>query len=215
MRVLSLYEPPLLCYNLPMKLIIASNNAHKMREIQEILGLEFPDMSTLKQAGLNIDVVEDGETFAANAIKKAEEVLKASGYPAALADDSGLIVDALNGAPGVYSARYAGEGHNDADNNAKLMRDMVGVPTEQRTCRFASAVALAREGKETICVMGYAEGILLTEARGSNGFGYDPYFFYPPLQKSFAELSAEEKNTVSHRKHALEALLVQLRREKA
>jgi len=197
-----------------MKLIIASNNAHKMREINEILGAEFPDMVTLKQAGLDIDVVEDGDTFQANAVKKAEEVRIASGFPAALADDSGLIVDALGGAPGVYSARYAGEGHNDADNNAKLMRDMEGVPTEQRTCRFASAVALAREGKETICVMGYAEGILLTEARGSNGFGYDPYFFYPPLGKSFAQLSAEEKNTVSHRKHALEALLAILRQEK-
>ena len=197
-----------------MKLIIASNNAHKMREINEILGAEFPDMVTLKQAGLTIDVVEDGDTFQANAIKKAEEVRIASGYQAALADDSGLIVDALGGAPGVYSARYAGEGHNDADNNAKLMRDMEGIPTEQRTCRFASAVALAREGKETICVMGYAEGILLTEARGSNGFGYDPYFFYPPLNKSFAQLSAEEKNTVSHRKHALEALLTILRQEK-
>jgi len=204
-----------LCYNLPMKLILATNNAHKMREIFEILGAEFPDMVTLKQAGLEIDVEEDGSTFAENAIKKAEEVLKFSGYPAALADDSGLIVDELGGAPGVYSARYAGEGHNDADNNAKLMRDMAGVPTERRTCRFASAVALAREGKETICVMGYAEGVLLTEARGSNGFGYDPYFFYPPFGKSFAELSAEEKNAVSHRKHALEALLEVLRREKA
>ena len=204
-----------LCYNLPMKLILATNNAHKMREIFEILGAEFPDMVTLKQAGLEIDVEEDGSTFAENAIKKAEEVLKFSGYPAALADDSGLIVDELGGAPGVYSARYAGEGHNDADNNAKLMRDMAGVPTERRTCRFASAVALAREGKETICVMGYAEGILLTEARGHNGFGYDPYFFYPPFGKSFAELSAEEKNAVSHRKHALEALLEVLRQEKA
>ena len=203
-----------LCYNLPMKLIIASNNAHKMREISEILGTVFPDMVTLKQAGLDIDVVEDGDTFAANAIKKAEEVRLASGFPAALADDSGLIVDALGGAPGVYSARYAGEGHDDAANNAKLMRDMADVPTEQRTCRFASAVALAREGKETICVMGYAEGILLTEARGSNGFGYDPYFFFPPMGKSFAELSAEEKNAVSHRKHALEALLDVLRQEK-
>ena len=203
----------LVCYNLPMKLIIASNNAHKMREIREILGEDFPEMVTLQQAGLNIDVVEDGDTFEANAIKKAEEVLRVSGYPAALADDSGLIVDALNGAPGVYSARYAGEGHNDADNNAKLMRDMEGVLREQRTCRFASAVALARQGKETICVMGYAEGILLTEAHGTNGFGYDPYFYYPPFEKSFAELSAEEKNSVSHRKHALEALLKRLRQE--
>ena len=198
-----------------MKLILATNNAHKMREIFEILGAEFPDMVTLKQAGLEIDVEEDGSTFAENAIKKAEEVLKFSGYPAALADDSGLIVDELGGAPGVYSARYAGEGHNDADNNAKLMRDMANVPTERRTCRFASAVALARKGKETICVMGYAEGILLTEARGQNGFGYDPYFFYPPFGKSFAELSAEEKNAVSHRKHALEALLEVLRQERA
>ena len=209
-----LYAGGNLCYNLPMKLIIASNNAHKMREISEILGAEFPDMVTLKQAGLDIDVVEDGDTFQANAIKKAEEVLKASSFPAALADDSGIIVDALNGAPGVYSARYAGEGHNDADNNAKLMNDMTCVPYEQRTCRFASAVALAREGKETICVMGFAEGMLLSEARGENGFGYDPYFFYPPLGKSFAQLSAEEKNSVSHRKHALEALLDVLRQEK-
>ena len=213
--LLFLYATANLCYNLPMKLILATNNAHKMREIFEILGAEFPDMVTLKQAGLEIDVEEDGSTFAENAIKKAEEVLKFSGYPAALADDSGLIVDELGGAPGVYSARYAGEGHNDADNNAKLMRDMAGVPTERRSCRFASAVALARQGKETICVMGYAEGILLTEARGSNGFGYDPYFFYPPFGKSFAELSAEEKNAVSHRKHALEALLEVLRQEKA
>jgi len=209
-----LYAGGNLCYNLPMKLIIASNNSHKMREINEILGAEFPDMVTLKQAGLDIDVVEDGDTFQANAIKKAEEVQKVSGFPAALADDSGLIVDALGGAPGVFSARYAGEGHNDADNNAKLMNDMMCVPYEQRTCRFASAVALAREGKETICVMGFAEGVLLSEARGENGFGYDPYFFYPPLGKSFAQLSAEEKNAVSHRKHALEALLDVLRQEK-
>ena len=196
-----------------MKLILATNNAHKMREIFEILGSDFPDMQTLQQAGLEIDVVEDGDTFQANAIKKAEEVQKASGFPAALADDSGLIVDALDGAPGVFSARYAGEGHNDAENNAKLMRDMAGVPREKRTCRFASAVALARQGRETICVLGTVEGILLNEARGSNGFGYDPYFYYPPFERSFAELSAEEKNAVSHRKRALEALQEILRRE--
>ena len=210
-----LYEGVILCYNLRMKLILATNNAHKMREIFEILGSEYPDMMTLKQAGLDIDVVEDGDTFQANAIKKAEEVLKASGFPAALADDSGIIVDALNGAPGVYSARYAGEGHDDAANNAKLMQDMAGVPWGLRTCRFASAVVLAREGRETICVLGTAEGFLLTEPRGTNGFGYDPYFYYPPFDKSFAELSAEEKNAVSHRKHALEALQEVLRREKA
>lgn len=210
-----LYDVRFLCYNLRMKLILATNNAHKAREIFEILGSVFPQMETLKQAGLDIDVLEDGDTFQANAIKKAEEVLKASGFPAALADDSGLVVDALGGAPGVYSARYTGEGHNDADNNAKLMRDMADFPWEQRACRFASAVALARQGKETICVLGTVEGVLLTEPRGTNGFGYDPYFYYPPFQKSFAELSAEEKNTVSHRKRALEALQELLRRERA
>ncbi|MEN6419184.1 MAG: RdgB/HAM1 family non-canonical purine NTP pyrophosphatase [Clostridiaceae bacterium] len=196
-----------------MKLLLATNNAHKMREIFEILGNDFPDMLTLSQAGLSIDVVEDGETFEANAVKKAEEVLLESGYDAALADDSGLMVDYLGGAPGVYSARYAGEGHNDADNNAKLMADMQGVPTERRACHFVSAVALARKGKETLCVRGTVDGILLTEARGQNGFGYDPYFFYPPLNRAFAELTAEEKNSVSHRKRALEALLKKLHQE--
>jgi XTP/dITP diphosphohydrolase len=208
-----LYEALKSCYNSGMKLILATNNAHKMREIFEILGSDFPDMQTMKQAGLDIDVVEDGDTFEANAIKKAEEVLKRSGFPAALADDSGLIVDALDGAPGVYSARYAGEGHDDAENNKKLMADMAGVPREQRTCRFASAGALARAGKPTICVMGTVEGILLTESRGSNGFGYDPYFYYPPFERSFAELSAEEKNSVSHRKRALEKLKAKLKEE--
>jgi len=123
------------------------------------------------------------------------------------------MVDYLGGAPGVYSARYAGEGHNDADNNAKLMADMEGVPTEQRACHFVSAVALARKGKETICVRGTVDGVLLTEAHGQNGFGYDPYFFYPPLNRAFAELSAEEKNSVSHRKRALEALKRELKKE--
>ena len=135
-----------LCYNLPMKLIIASNNAHKMREISEILGAEFPDMVTLKQAGLEIDVVEDGDTFAANAIKKAEEVRLASGFPAALADDSGLIVDALGGAPGVFSARYAGEGHDDAANNAKLMRDMAVLRSVVLGLQGACHAALERVG---------------------------------------------------------------------
>lgn len=190
-----------------MKLIIASNNAHKVVEIRQILKDYFTDICTLREAGIDIDVVEDGATFTENAIKKAEEVLSAAaGFDAALADDSGLMVDALNGAPGVYSARYAGEGHDDAANNAKLMADMAGVPDGQRTCRFVSAVALARRNLPTLTATGSCEGTLLREPRGQNGFGYDPYFFYEPSQKSFAELSAEEKNAVSHRKRSLEAL---------
>ena len=189
-----------------MKLLLATNNAHKVREIREILGEDFPEMVTLREAGLDVDVVEDGLTFCENAVKKAEEVLRISGCEAALADDSGLIVDALGGAPGVFSARYAGEGHDDAANNEKLAADMAGVPWERRACRFASAIALARTGKETLCVLRTVEGKLLTAPRGSNGFGYDPYFFYEPFGRSFAELTAEEKNSVSHRKRALEAL---------
>lgn len=190
-----------------MKLIIASNNAHKVREIRQILGDCFPHMATLAEAGLDIDVLEDGLTFADNAKKKAEEVLaQASGYDAALADDSGLMVDALGGAPGVYSARYAGEQHCDADNNAKLMRDMEAVPNEQRTCRFVSSVALARRGRETLIETGTCEGRLLRAPQGENGFGYDPYFLYEPANRSFAELSADEKNAVSHRRNALNKL---------
>ncbi len=193
-----------------MKLILATNNAHKVAEIREILGSDFPEMFTLKEAGLAIDVVEDGDTFEQNAIKKAEEVLAASGFPAALADDSGLIVDALHGAPGVHSARYAGDGHDDMANNEKLMKDMADVPDEKRTCRFASSIALARQGQPTLVVTGFCEGKLLHAPQGSNGFGYDPYFLYEPLGRSFAELSAEEKNQVSHRRRALELLKAQL-----
>lgn len=199
-----------------MRLIIASNNAHKVREIRQIVGRYFSDMSTLREAGLEIDVLEDGEIFQENAVKKAEEVLAAApGFDAALADDSGLMVDALGGAPGVHSARYAGEGHNDAENNRKLMADMRDVPDGQRSCRFASAIALARRGKATLTVIGYAEGTLLREARGQNGFGYDPYFLYPPLGKTFAELSAEEKNAVSHRSRSLALLEQALEAERA
>ncbi|MCR5073646.1 MAG: XTP/dITP diphosphatase [Clostridiales bacterium] len=199
-----------------MRLIIASNNSHKVREIRQILGQYFSEMSTLKEAGIDIDVVEDGTTFQENALKKAKEVLAAAdGFDAALADDSGLMVDALNGAPGIYSARYAGEGHNDQENNAKLLKDMENVPDVKRTCRFASSIALVRRGKEPIIVIGYAEGVLLRERHGENGFGYDPLFFYPPLQKTFAELSADEKNAVSHRSRSLALLREALEREQA
>ena len=198
-----------------MKLLIASNNAHKVREIKEILAGHFDEMVTMREAGLDIDVVEDGLTFRDNAVKKAAEILEKSGFDATLADDTGLCVDALGGAPGVYSARYAGEGHNTAANNALLMENMKDVPDEQRTCRFACCVALARKGMPVLVAEGKAEGILLRAPAGENGFGYDPYFFYPPLGKSFAELTSEEKNSVSHRRAALDALRRALDEENA
>ncbi len=198
-----------------MKLLIASNNAHKVREIEEILAGYFDEMVTMREAGLDIDVVEDGATFRENAVKKATEILEKSGFDAALADDTGLCVDALDGAPGVYSARYAGEGHDTLANNALLMENMKDVPDEQRTCRFSCCVALARKGQPVLVAEGKAEGMLLRAPAGENGFGYDPYFFYPPLGKTFAELTAQEKNSVSHRRAALDALRKALDAENA
>lgn len=197
-----------------MKLIIATNNAHKAQEIRQILADSFSALDTLREAGLAIEVVEDGATFAENAVKKAEQVLAAApGYDAALSDDSGLAVDALGGAPGVYSARYAGPQHDDADNNRKLMADMAGVPDGQRGCRFVCAVALARRGRPTVTAEGACEGVLLRAPRGENGFGYDPYFYYPPAGRTFAELTGEAKNAVSHRRRALESLRTLLAQE--
>ena len=149
-----------------MRLIIASNNAHKVREIKEILGDYFSEILSLKEAGIAIDVEEDGETFEQNALKKAQEVLKIADADAALSDDSGLMVDALDGAPGVFSARFAGEGHDDAANNAKLMDMMRLVPEEKRTARFVSAVALARRGKEPMVAAARWRAAYFTLRRG-------------------------------------------------
>lgn len=197
-----------------MKLIIASNNAHKIAEIKAILGSHYEEILSLREAGIEADVVEDADTFEGNALKKASEIFDMVQADAVLSDDSGLEVDALNGAPGVYSARYAGAGHDDRANNEKILANMKDVPEDKRTCRFVSAVALVREGKKPIVVRGTVEGRLLHAPQGDNGFGYDPLFFYEPLNKSFAELTSEEKNSVSHRKRAIEALGAELEREK-
>lgn len=197
-----------------MKLIIASNNAHKVTEIKAILGDYYEQILSLRDAGIEIDVEEDADTFEGNALKKASEIFDAVDADAVLSDDSGLEVDALGGAPGVYSARYAGEGHDDAANNAKILENMKDVADEKRSCRFVSAVALVRKDKQPIVVRGTVEGMLLHAPQGENGFGYDPLFFYEPFNKSFAELTADEKNTVSHRKNALEALRAVLEQEK-
>lgn len=159
----------------------------------------------MREAGVELEVEEDGTTFQENALKKAQETLAfvQDRFDAVLADDSGLCVDALDGAPGVYSARFSGEAHNDAANNARLISLLKDVPDEKRTARFCCCVALARKNHEPIVVLGEVNGTILHESRGENGFGYDPYFFYAPLNKSFAELTAVEKNSVSHRKRAL------------
>lgn len=197
-----------------MKLIIASNNAHKVSEIKAILGCFYDEILSLREAGIDMDVVEDADTFEGNALKKAREVFAVADADAVLSDDSGLMVDALGGAPGVYSARYAGEGHDDAANNAKLLDALKDVPGEKRTARFRTSVALIRRGMPAVTADGSVEGVILRSPQGENGFGYDPLFYYEPLKKSFAQLTPEEKNSVSHRKRALESLCDKLRAEK-
>lgn len=197
-----------------MKLIIASNNAHKVSEIKAILGCFYDEILSLREAGIDIDVVEDEDTFEGNALKKAREVFAVADADAVLSDDSGLMVDALGGAPGVYSARYAGEGHDDAANNAKLLDALKDVPGEKRTARFRTSVALIRRGMPAVTADGSVEGVILRSPQGENGFGYDPLFYYEPLKKSFAQLTPEEKNSVSHRRRALESLCDKLRAEK-
>lgn len=197
-----------------MKLIIASNNAHKVSEIKAILGCFYDEILSLREAGIDMDVVEDANTFEGNALKKAREVFAVADADAVLSDDSGLMVDALGGAPGVYSARYAGEGHDDAANNAKLLDALKDVPGEKRTARFRTSVALIRKGMPAVTANGSVEGRILRSSQGENGFGYDPLFYYEPLKKSFAQLTPEEKNSVSHRRRALESLCDKLRAEK-
>ena len=185
-----------------MEFILASKNAHKAKEMQAILG-EGYRLITQTEAGYgDLDIIEDGETFEENAIKKALSIMNASGK-AAIADDSGLCVDALSGRPGVYTARFAGEGATDDQNIEKLLKEMDGVEVEKRTARFVCAIAVAFVGQEPKVYRGECEGYILTKKQGDNGFGYDPIFFVPKYNKSMAELDGEIKNSISHRFCAL------------
>lgn len=184
-------------------LVVASGNEHKLRELQTIFG-DYYTVVSMKTAGFTGEIDETADTFAGNAAIKAEAVCEATGLPT-LADDSGLTVDVLDGEPGVLSARYAGVHGDDAANNALLLRRMNGKTV--RTAAFVSAIALKLPGRETLVAEGVCPGVLLEEERGSGGFGYDPLFLYEPLGKTFAEMSEEEKNQVSHRARACEKML--------
>ncbi|MDD3411324.1 MAG: ribonuclease PH [Eubacteriales bacterium] len=189
----------------PTRLVVATGNAHKLRELKQMLG-SVCDLVSMRDAGFEGDIEENGRTFRENAIIKAEAVMKETGLPA-LADDSGLSVDALDGAPGVYSARYAGDHGDDAANRELLLKNMEGKT--ERGAKFVCAIALAMPGEQTRVVEGECPGTLLETERGSDGFGYDPLFLYQ-TGKSFAEMSGEEKNAVSHRAVAVEKLRVLL-----
>lgn len=187
------------------RLIIASNNAHKIDEIKNILQDLHFEILSLKDAGIDIDIEENGSTFEENSYIKAKAIHELTSA-AVLADDSGLMVDALNGAPGVYSARFAGEHGNDKKNNEKLLELLKDTPDEKRGARFVSAIIMLTPDGDKIIGNGYVEGRIGYVERGSNGFGYDPLFIVPDMNKTFAELTPEEKNSISHRKRALEDL---------
>lgn len=185
----------------PRRVVVASGNAHKLKELGDIFG-GMVELISMKDAGFEGDIEENGTTFEENAVIKAEAVSRATGLPA-LADDSGLSVDALGGAPGVYSARYAGDHGNDQANNDLLLQNMRGVTN--RACRFVCAMALALPGESTRVVRGECPGELLEQRAGGGGFGYDPLFRYH-TGKTFAEMTEKEKNAVSHRAVAAEKM---------
>lgn len=184
------------------RLVVASGNAHKLREIAEIF-TQFEVVSQ-KQMGFDEDVEETGMTFAENALIKARAACKALGYMV-LADDSGLCVDALNGAPGVFSARYCGHHGSDAENRKILLKNMQGIT--DRKAHFTSAIALVYPDGKELLAEGSTYGVILEKEDGEGGFGYDPLFFSDDLQKSFGKATAEEKNAVSHRFRALQNML--------
>lgn len=184
------------------RIIFATGNQHKMAEIRQILGDLPVEILSMKEAGISVDIVEDGTTFEENALIKAQAVA-ACCDDIVLADDSGLEIDYLNKEPGIYSARYAGEDTSYEIKNQMLLDRLRGVPREKRTARFVCAIAAAVPGQEPIVVRGTIEGYIGDRPAGENGFGYDPIFYVPNLDCSTAELSPEEKNARSHRGNAL------------
>ena len=193
------------------KLIVASNNKNKLKEFSAILGSRY-EIVSMRDAGIDADIEENGTTFEENALIKAEYVANVTGC-AAIADDSGLEVDALGGAPGVYSARYCGRHGDDEANNDLLLENLKHVPAP-RIGRYVAAIALVRPGKEAVVRRGTCDGEILFERRGNGGFGYDPLFVCE-TGETFAEVSAETKNAISHRKRGIEAVVRALEEEEA
>ena len=185
-----------------MKVILASKNPHKLTELSAILSQHGFEIALESEYGLDIDVDETGTTFEENSLLKAEAVMKASGLPV-LADDSGLMVDALDGAPGVYSARY-GHKSSDGERTAFLLENMKDVPDEKRTAKFVCVITCLWPDGRKIVARGACPGVITREVHGENGFGYDPVFYLPELGMTYAELPSEQKNAISHRARALQ-----------
>ncbi|MBQ7937139.1 MAG: RdgB/HAM1 family non-canonical purine NTP pyrophosphatase [Oscillospiraceae bacterium] len=190
-----------------MKLIIASNNAHKLVEMKAILGEYFDEIVSLKEAGIEHETIEDGSTFLENAEKKAREIAEISGC-CAIADDSGICADALDGAPGIYSARFCGHHGDDEANNQLLLEKL--RDKENKKAHYTCAIVLVYPDGTSISAEGYLEGEITENRAGKNGFGYDPYFYLPEYGCTTAELDPDIKNKISHRANAIRALVEKL-----
>lgn len=190
------------------QVVIATKNKGKAKDFEALFGPFGYEVVTMFEVAPDVEIEETGTTFEENAILKAETLAKMLGQ-IVIADDSGLAIDALNGEPGVYSARYAGD-HDDEANMVKVLENMKDVPEDQRTARFCCTLAIAGPNMETKTVFGTCEGMIAYEKKGTNGFGYDPIFYVPALEKHMAELSAEEKGAISHRGNAIRKLALQL-----
>ena len=184
------------------RIVFATGNENKMKEIREILGDLNTEIISLKQAGIDVEIIEDGKSFEENALIKASAIWKET-KGIVLADDSGLEVDYLNGEPGIYSARYLGEDTSYDIKNKAIIDRLEGVPDEKRTARFVCVIAAVFPDGTELTTRGTIEGIIGYEQKGDNGFGYDPIVYVPELKKTTAELSMEEKNEISHRGNAL------------
>lgn len=194
------------------RIIFATGNEGKMREIRSILADTYPEVLSMKEAGIRTDVMEDGSTYEENALIKARAVAAAGAEGIVMADDSGLEVDYLNREPGVYSARYMGEDTSYRIKNANLISRLEGVPEEKRTARFVCAIAAVLPDGRELTVRAAIEGRIGYEEKGTGGFGYDPIFYVPELGKTTAELTEEEKNLVSHRGKALRLMKEELKK---
>lgn len=192
------------------KIIFATGNEDKMKEIREIMGDMDKEILSMKEAGISLDIEENGASYEENALIKARAVHGIT-HGLVLADDSGLEIDALNNEPGIYSARYMGESTSYHRKNGKLIERLEGIPDEQRTARFVCAIAAVLPDGRELCVRGVMEGMIAYEEKGSYGFGYDPIFYVPELGRTAGELTGEEKNRISHRTRALWLMKEQLK----
>lgn len=190
------------------QILIATKNEGKLKEFKQIFTAKGIEVLSLKDVDEDVDVQENGLTFEENARLKADSYAKTIGIPV-LADDSGLEIDALNGRPGIFSARYAGD-HNDAANNAKVLTELGGVPDEKRTATFHTTVVVRKPDGTELVANGNLRGRILSVPRGDNGFGYDPLFYVEEKQKTLAQMTREEKNQISHRALAIQDLLTKL-----